>query len=80
MEKGKAKFIDRITGEEGDFYDKFIGCLKEGKKFGFKNTTTVKGDISIKHIYERIKEYNENNEEKLKGATIKEKENKIIII
>jgi len=75
VEKGKAKFIDRITGEEGDFYDKFINCLKRGVSFGLEGEI-VEGDIDIKEIYERINNIKDNE---LNGANIEKKDDIIII-
>ena len=55
-----------------DFYEKFIECLEKGVKFKLKNKI-VKGVINIMEIWGRIKY------RKLKGATIEQKDNKIII-
>lgn len=61
-----------------DFYNKFIECLKNGKNFEFQESIShdkliIKENISIEHIYEEIK-----NKE-LKGATIEERDDEIII-
>jgi hypothetical protein len=55
-----------------DFYNQFMEHLKEGKDFELKNKI-VEGDINILEIYEKIKG------KELKGATIEQKDNKIII-
>ncbi|XRP96675.1 pentapeptide repeat-containing protein [Methanocaldococcus sp. 16A] len=63
-----------ITNEE--FIDKFIKCLENGEDFGLSNAI-VEGDVSIKDIYEKIKD------RELKGCKIdikNDEDTKTIII
>jgi len=60
----KVRIIYNDKEEDEDFYEKFIKYLTDGKTFKLENCT-IKGNISIEDIYNRIKD-NETLKELIK--------------